>query len=200
MQLYEFLYALWVVVTNNLGGEFVQEEKIDNKLSSEEESPTSFNHQEIAFSDYSNQESATSSNENQVALEEEKKDEPQGALTSTETEDDDDSDMKSDDVRETTETDDDDEDMFSDDARETDEEDSLKVIGTTSLDCNEEPILMTVPKEATLNKNAKFSLMSNHQPSILTTWVKPMLLLALLSLIVLLTHGLREYLYVLDWI
>lgn len=180
-----------------MGVEFVQEEKIDNKLSSEEESPTCFNHQEFAFSDYSNQESATSSNENQVA-QEEKKGEPQDGLTSTETEDDDDDDdMKTDDVRETTETDDND-NMFSDDVRETDEEDSLKAIGTTSLDCNEEPILMTVPKKATLNKNAIFSLVPNHQPSILTAWVKPMLLLALLSLIVVLTHGLQEYLYVLD--
>ncbi|XP_004494392.1 uncharacterized protein [Cicer arietinum] len=185
----------------------IPEEKIDNEPNS-----ACFHHQEIAFSDYSLPESATSSNENAVAEEcsmslfnnstdheqDEEKDESQDGLTSTETE------VKDD-----------------DDVTETDEEDS------SDLDHNEELIehefknyyceshvcsdlysdgsyyaenekAMTVPKEAIFNRTSNFSLVQNDQPSIFTTWIMPMMLLGLLMILVLLTSGLQESLYILD--
>ncbi|CAJ2631985.1 unnamed protein product [Trifolium pratense] len=177
----------------------IMEEKIDN-----EPNNACFHPQEIAFSDHSHPES-TSSNENGVAEEcqdtcdheqkEEQKDESQDSLTTTETEDDDDD--------------------VDDDVMETDEEDSSITTGTTSLDekeelieqeykkyycesnlCNEEE--MTVQKEALLNKTANLSVVQNDQPSILRTWVMPILMLGLLMIIALLTRGLQESLYVLD--
>ncbi|XP_058764672.1 uncharacterized protein LOC131638140 [Vicia villosa] len=194
----------------------ILEEKIDNEPNSD-----CLHHQEIAFSDYSQPESATSSNENMVVeesselfnnsgdceQEEEKGESENSLITSTETNDEDD-------------------DTDSDDAtEETGEEDSLEATETTSLDDNEE--LMeheykkyycesnvcsdlyaddgsyyasnkTAPKEAMWNKTASFPVVQKVQPSILATWVMPMLKLGFLMFLAALTRGLLQSLYVLD--
>lgn len=191
----------------------IVEGKIDN-----EPNNTCFHHQEIAsFSDHSHPESAASSNENAVAEEssgEEEKDEPQEGLTTTETEDE-----PQDDI--TTET----ESIDDDDVTDTDE-DSSKATETTSLDDKEGLIEQefkkyycesnvcgdlyandgsrfvgnedAAQKEAILNETGNFTMLQKKQPSILTTWVMPMLMLGLLMLLVLLTRGLQESLNVLD--
>jgi hypothetical protein len=195
------------------------EEKIDNEPNSD-----CFHHQEIAFSDYSQPESATSSNENNENMvaeessrmfnnsgdceQEEKKDESEDRLITF------------------TETGDENDDMDSDDAtEETEEEDSSEAIETTSLDDNEELIQhkykkyycecdecsnlyaddgsyyalnKTAPKEAMWNKTASFPVALNVQPSILATWILPVLMLGFLMLLAALTCGLLESLYVLD--
>ncbi|CAK8544371.1 unnamed protein product [Lathyrus sativus] len=194
----------------------ILEEKIDNEPNSD-----CFHHQEIAFSDYSQPESATSSNENMVAEEsstlfnnsgdceqEEKKGESEDSPITL------------------TETDDEDDDMDSDDAtEETVEEDSSEATETTSIDDNEELIEhkykkyycecdecsdlyaddgsyyalnKTAPKEAMWNKTASFPVAQNVQPSILATWVMPVLMLGFLMLLAALTSGLLESLYVHD--
>jgi len=191
----------------------VQEGKIDN-----EPNNTCFHHQEIAsFSDHSHPGSAASSNENAVAEEssgEEEKDEPQEGLTTTETEDE-----PQDDIT-TTETENIDDD---DDVTDTDK-DSSKATETTSLDdkeglieqefkkyycesnvcsdlyANDGPSYVgneaAVQKEA--NETTNFTMLQKEQPSILITWVMPMLMLGLLMLLILLTRGLQESLNVLD--
>jgi len=193
----------------------VQEGKIDN-----EPNNTCFHHQEIAFfSDHSHPGSAASSNENAVAEEssgEEEKDEPQEGLTTTETEDE-----PQDDIT-TTETENIDDD---DDVTDTDE-DSSKATETTTLDDKEGLIEQefkkyycesnvcsdlyandgshyvgnedAAQKEAILNETTNFTMLQKKQPSILTTWVMPMLMLGLLMLLVLLTRGLQQSLNVLD--
>ncbi|KAL5060606.1 hypothetical protein RYX36_032210 [Vicia faba] len=195
----------------------ILEEKIDNEPNSD-----CFHHHEIAFSDYSQPESATSSTENMVAEEsselfnnsgddceqEEEKDESEDSLITS------------------TETNDEDDDMDSDDAtEETGEEDRSEATETTSLDDSEE--LMeheykkyycesdvcsdlyeddgsyyasnkTAPKEAMWNKTACSPVVQKAQPSILATWVMPMLKLGFLMLLAVLTRGLLQSLYVLD--
>ena len=194
----------------------VQEGKIDN-----EPNNTCFHHQEIAFfSDHSHPGSAASSNENAVAEEssgEEEKDEPQEGLTTTETEDEPQDDIT---TTETENIDDDD-----DDVTDTDE-DSSKATETTTLDDKEGLIEQefkkyycesnvcsdlyandgshyvgnedAAQKEAILNETTNFTMLQKKQPSILTTWVMPMLMLGLLMLLVLLTRGLQQSLNVLD--
>lgn len=193
----------------------VQEGKIDN-----EPSNTCFHHQEIAFSDHSHPESASSSNENAVAEEssgEEEKDEPREGLTTTETEDEPQDDIT---TTETENTDDDDDDVTYTD------EDTSKATETTSLDHKEGLIEQefkkyycesnvcsdlyandgsryvgnedAVQKEAILNETVNFTMLQKEQPSILTSWVMPMLMLGLLMLLVLLTRGLQESLNVFD--
>ena len=210
----------------------VQEEKTDHKPNSEEESPTCFHHQEIAFSDCSHPESASSSNENGVAedcvvsvfngpsgqTQEVRNYEHQDGLNSTETEsEDNDIDEEEDDG------------VFG-----SGEEDSSKATGCTSLDYNEEPAwpaeliqeqkpefkggyydgnvcsdcdadgsdyaendkAMTITNGATLKEKANLCTVLNDQPSVSRNWVIPMLLLALLLILVLLTR--QESFYVLD--
>ncbi|XP_029130006.1 uncharacterized protein LOC114916758 [Cajanus cajan] len=159
-----------------------QEEKSELKETSVEENPT----QEIVFSDYSHPESAASSNESGVAeaQEVEKDEEPQHDITSSETED------EKDDV---------------DDVSE-------KATGTTTLDHKEEPVWPAKhthvctdsdvddsdcddAKKATMCQNLNVLMVSNYQP---LTWLFPFLLLALLLLLVLLTHRPQESFYVLD--
>ncbi|KEH24411.1 transmembrane protein, putative [Medicago truncatula] len=192
----------------------ILEGKINN-----EPSNTCFHHQEIAFSDHSHPESASSSNENAVAEEssgEEEKDEPREGLTTTETEDEPQDDIT---TTETENTDDDDDVTYTD-------EDTSKATETTSLDDKEGLIEQefkkyycesnvcsdlyandgsryvgnedAVQKEAILNETANFTMLQKEQPSILTSWVMPMLMLGLLMLLVLLTRGLQESLNVLD--
>ncbi|KAK7379012.1 hypothetical protein VNO80_04463 [Phaseolus coccineus] len=127
-----------------------------------------------------------------------------------------------------TETEDEDEDeMMSDEVSEAGAEDSSKERGTTSLDykeeqvwpskliphakqkfkgvshvCSdsdvdssdeEEEVIMT--RQANLNQNLNFLMFPNYQP---LTWVFPLLFLALLMLLVLLTRRPQESFYVLD--
>ncbi|XP_027349402.1 histone-lysine N-methyltransferase SETD1B-like [Abrus precatorius] len=213
-----------------------QEEKIELKPSSVEESPTHFKDQQTVFSDNSHPENAVSSNQSGVAEEclmpllhnssgqaqEVEKDEARDGLTSSETEDDDNEE----------DVDDDDDDMMSDNVSEIGEEDSSKEIATTSLSlnynkeqvwhadrkfkgeycdsqvCNDsdeddtdyggDDEAVIVGKEASLNEKVKFSMVANSEASIIRSWVFPLLLLALVLLLVLLTRRPQESFYVLD--
>nr|KYP50983.1 hypothetical protein KK1_027194 [Cajanus cajan] len=177
-----FLYGLCMTFNLGISYIYVQEEKSELKETSVEENPT----QEIVFSDYSHPESAASSNESGVAeaQEVEKDEEPQHDITSSETED------EKDDV---------------DDVSE-------KATGTTTLDHKEEPVWPAKhthvctdsdvddsdcddAKKATMCQNLNVLMVSNYQP---LTWLFPFLLLALLLLLVLLTHRPQESFYVLD--
>ncbi|KAK7396916.1 hypothetical protein VNO78_18079 [Psophocarpus tetragonolobus] len=171
-----------------------------------EESPTGFNHQEIVFSDSSHPASAASSNEGGVAEEfmvmsDQAQEGEKDDLITTEEEDD---------------------DMLSDDVSET----SSKARGSASHNYNEEPVLPAeliqrgkhkykgqdhlctdsdldhshateLPNPPTFNQNLNlnFLMVPYHQP---LTWFFPLLLLALLMLLVLLTHRPQESFYVLD--
>lgn len=207
---------------------YFQEEKSELKPRiGDEESPTCFQHQEIVFSDSSHPESAASSNGSGVAEEcmgslfnrpsgqeeevDQKDEVPQDDLTSSEEE---------------TETEDEDE-MMSDEVSEAGAEDSSKETGTTSLDYKEEQVWpseliqhakqkfkgeshvcsdsdvdssdydedVIMTHQANLNQNMNFFMVPNNQP---LTWVFPLLLLALLMLLVLLTRRPQESFYVLD--